>query len=116
MGVDVASFGDYFADIKQSSNTSPLTPPDSPPKPALEVEVQTPKPSKRTKKSSGPVKCLTYHDPIGGTYKKYIFSEDGQHLVGGMMIGDVGDFTKLVAITKKTVRSIVDHADVRRKS
>lgn len=111
MGVDVASFGDYFADIKQSTTTSPLTPPDSPPKPSLEVEVQTTKPSKRGKKATGPVKCLTYHDPIGGTYKKYIFSEDGQHLVGGMMIGDVGDFTKLVAITKKTVCTCYNAAD-----
>ena len=61
-----------------------------------------PKPSRmHLKAENGPIKCLTYHDPFSGTYKKYIFSADGKHLLGGMMIGDVGDFTKVVAITKK---------------
>ena len=54
-----------------------------------------------------PVKCLTYHDPFSATYKKYIFTADGQYLLGGIMIGDVGSFTKLVAITKKKVREAV---------
>lgn len=50
-----------------------------------------------------PIKCLTYHDPFSSTYKKYIFTADGQYLVGGMMIGDTGDFTKMVSIVKKKV-------------
>ena len=52
--------------------------------------------------------CLTYYDPFSATYKKYIFSQDGRYLLGGMMIGDVGDFTKLVAITKRKVRMSID--------
>ncbi|KAG6812575.1 hypothetical protein H0H93_013791, partial [Arthromyces matolae] len=32
---------------------------------------------------------------------KYIFTEDGKYLLGGMMVGDVSDFVKLVAIVKK---------------
>lgn len=39
-----------------------------------------------------PIKCLTFKDPIAGTYKKYIFSADGKFLLGGMMVGDVSDF------------------------
>lgn len=95
MGVDVASFGDHFADTRAKATA--LAPP------ALgEVSINIDRPSKaRTK--DGAVNCLTYHDPFSATYKKYIFSQDGQYLIGGMMIGDVGDFTKLVAITKKKV-------------
>ncbi|KAF8587207.1 nitrite reductase [Ramaria rubella] len=48
-----------------------------------------------------PVQCLTYKDPFATVYKKYIFTADGKHLLGGMMIGDVADFIKLVAIVKK---------------
>jgi nitrite reductase (NAD(P)H) len=95
MGVDVASFGDHFADVRD-----PPTPVASVKAGEGEVEIAKERPSKH-RKIDGPVKCLTYHDPFSATYKKYIFTEDGQYLLGGMMIGDVGDFTKLVAITKK---------------
>ena len=103
MGVDVASFGDYFADqrvpkVINIPSPDPIT--------EGEVIISTAKPSKARKADlDGPVKCLTYHDPFSATYKKYIFTEDGRYLLGGMMIGDVGDFTKLVAITKKKVGS-----------
>jgi nitrite reductase (NAD(P)H) len=102
MGVDVASFGDYFADVRTPKNVS--SPPADTAIAEGEVVIAQSKPSKHRKvELDGPVKCLTYHDPFSATYKKYIFTQDGQHLVGGMMIGDVGDFTKLVAITKKKV-------------
>jgi len=48
-----------------------------------------------------PIKCLTYKDPFSGTYKKFIYTADGKYLLGGMMVGDVSDFIKLVSITKK---------------
>ncbi|GFZ50204.1 Nitrite reductase [NAD(P)H] [Saitozyma sp. JCM 24511] len=100
MGVDVASFGDYFADVRApKSSPVPANAPD--PVAEGEVAINRTKPSRHRKLEEEPVKCLTYHDPFSATYKKYIFTEDGQHLMGGMMIGDVGDFTKLVAITKK---------------
>lgn len=85
MGVDVASFGNYFADARK-------------PTPG---EVAIHQVRRDHLLADGPIKCLTYHDPIASVYKKYLFSEDGKHLIGGMMIGDVSDFTKLVAITKK---------------
>lgn len=91
MGVDVASFGDFFAD----SRSQPL------PVVAKEVAGSVVIHKSRSLRADGDVRCLTYHDPFSATYKKYIFTRDGQHLLGGMMIGDVGDFTKLVAITKK---------------
>lgn len=92
MGVDVASFGDYFADEREQARQSAQVK-------AGEVAI-TLKPS-QLRANGGPINCLTYHDPFSATYKKYIFSADGRHLLGGMMIGDVGDFAKLVAICKK---------------
>ncbi|KAF9569383.1 nitrite reductase NiiA [Agrocybe pediades] len=83
VGVNVASFGDYFADRK----------------PMGSVGVRHGK--KSSSNSSLPVRCLTYHDPFGPVYKKYIFSGDGKYLLGGMMIGDVNDYTKLLSIVKK---------------
>ncbi|WVW80433.1 nitrite reductase [NAD(P)H], large subunit [Kwoniella bestiolae CBS 10118] len=106
MGVDVASFGDYFADIRVAQK------PKADPVADGEVAISQPKPSKHRKLAAdGPIQCLTYHDPFSATYKKYIFTEDGQHLLGGMMIGDVGDFTKLVAITKKKKKLGVPPSD-----
>ncbi|KAL7420621.1 hypothetical protein Q5752_004572 [Cryptotrichosporon argae] len=98
MGVDVASFGDYFADRRAAAPTPAPEPSHGP----ADGEVaHRPRPSKHRVAEDDAVRCLTYHDPFSATYKKYIFTADGQHLVGGMMIGDVDDFAKLVAITKK---------------
>lgn len=102
MGVDVASFGDYFADAR-APKESRLPPIDS----NGEVMIND-KPSKRALAADGLVKCLTYHDPFSATYKKYIFTNDGTRILGGMMIGDVGSFTKLVAMTKSKVSTIYE--------
>lgn len=67
---------------------------------------------KKRDNSNEPVKCLTYHDPFSSTYKKYIFTADGQYLLGGMMIGETGDFTKMVSIVKKKVCSFKHHTDI----
>ena len=85
LGVDVASFGDFFADrdgpksmpgrhLSLNGNSEPL------------------------------VKGLTYKDPFGGVYKKYLFTMDGQYLLGGMMIGDTKDYIKLNQIVKKQTK------------
>ena len=119
MGVDVASFGDYFADkrISAKSRSAELVAdskvlPSDPAQPAVEITVQgvppvsesksliPPKPARN---ADEPIKCLIYNDPFGSTYKKYIFTADGKYLLGGMMIGDNGDFVKLVSIVKKKV-------------
>jgi len=84
VGVNVASFGDYFADKKPPEN------------------VGAPRGRKSTNVPT-PIRCLTYHDPFGPVYKKYLFSGDGKYLLGGMMIGDVNDYTKLLSIVKKQV-------------
>jgi nitrite reductase (NAD(P)H) len=97
LGVEVASFGDFFADRdgpkelpakrhgtkKEGANEAKdrvknLT--DGPPPP--------------------PVKALTYKDPFQQVYKKYLFTLDGKYLLGGMMIGDTKDYVKLVPMVK----------------
>jgi nitrite reductase (NAD(P)H) len=130
MGVDVASFGNYFADkrISVKSHSAELVPdrnvlpsnPIEPAQPAVEITVQGVPPSpaseskspvstrsvippKLVRSADEPIKCLVYNDPFGSTYKKYIFTADGKYLLGGMMIGDISDFVKLVAIVKKKV-------------
>lgn len=127
MGVDVASFGDFFAD-RGATARKPLVEtvrnigkpdhpnsqtlegnhvPGEPPVPQTNVEppvkpiLNERKVKIHTPPTDEPIKCLTYKDPFGAVYKKYIFSADGKHLLGGMMVGDVSDFVKLVAIIKK---------------
>lgn len=78
LGVDVASFGEFFADR------------DGPDKqPNGDVDRAQPK-----------AKALTYKDPFGAVYKKYLFTPDGKHLLGGMMIGDTGDYVKLTQMVR----------------
>jgi nitrite reductase (NAD(P)H) len=97
LGVEVASFGDFFADrdgpkelpikrgggkkegvIESKDRVKNLT--NGPPPP--------------------PVKALTYKDPFQNVYKKYLFTMDGKYLLGGMMIGDTKDYIKLVPMVK----------------
>lgn len=83
LGVEVASFGDFFADR------------DGP-------KYLPPKVKRDLKKSGGKatVKALTYKDPFLSIYKKYIFTSDGKYLLGGMMIGDTTDYVRLVPLVK----------------
>jgi nitrite reductase (NAD(P)H) len=117
MGIDVASFGDYFADMKpidaQIEVVSHVVKIESA-QPAVQIAIGDPPVSQAStqrtssrmhkSKSEEPIKCLVYNDPFGSTYKKYIFTADGKYLLGGQMIGDVGDYVKLVSIVKKKVR------------
>lgn len=119
MGIDVASFGDYFADMKsvdaQIEVISHIAKPDRA-QPAVQIAigdafVSPGSHSSGTRaargmqksKTEGPIKSLIYNDPFGSTYKKYIFTADGKYLLGGQMIGDVGDYVKLLSIVKKKV-------------
>lgn len=97
LGVDVASFGDYFADRDG-------------PKEMLSKRMVTKKEentngkvnfnrSSKDQHSAG-VKALTYKDPFQSIYKKFIFTTDGKYLLGGMMIGDTRDYIKLVSTVK----------------
>ncbi|KAH9891345.1 nitrite reductase [Cubamyces lactineus] len=114
MGVDVASFGDYFAERR----VRPITPnrrtvkkgtlAQDPAGSGVE-EAHKPHDASSPKKrhgaaaaaAEGPVEAVTYRDPFGGVYKKYIFSADGKYLLGGMMVGDASEYAKLVAMVKK---------------
>ncbi|KAH7383586.1 nitrite reductase-like protein [Cadophora sp. MPI-SDFR-AT-0126] len=95
LGVEVASFGDFFADrdgpkhlpIRAARKKEGTQTTD-----ALKKLTDGPAPS--------PVKALTYKDPFSAVYKKYLFTLDGKYLLGGMMIGDTRDYVKLVPMVK----------------
>lgn len=84
LGIDVASFGDFFADR------------DGPNK-QFNGDVNSAQPKAR---------ALTYKDPFGAVYKKYLFTPDGKRLLGGMMIGDIGDYVKLTQMVR--TRKVLD--------
>ncbi|TKA83956.1 Nitrite reductase [NAD(P)H] [Friedmanniomyces simplex] len=98
LGVEVASFGDFFAD-RDGPKDSPATKRHGGKKEGgresndrVKGLTEGPPPS--------PVKALTYKDPFQQVYKKYLFTMDGKYLLGGMMIGDTKDYVKLVPMVK----------------
>jgi len=100
LGVEVASFGDFFAD-----RDGPKQVPTRSHAAAKREDSKQEKPEDKVKKiTSGPappaVKALTYKDPFNAVYKKYLFTPDGKYLLGGMMIGDTRDYVKLVPMVK----------------
>ncbi|KAK7407944.1 Nitrite reductase [NAD(P)H] [Neonectria punicea] len=97
LGVDVASFGDCFADTN-----GPLS---LPPKFAKTLRdgngtILTNGAAAAAAAAAASVQALTYRDPFLNVYKKYIFTKDGKYLLGGMMIGDTKDYVKLVPMVK----------------
>ncbi|KAI4694144.1 uncharacterized protein J4E84_002725 [Alternaria hordeiaustralica] len=98
LGVEVASFGDFFAD-----RDGPKNMPGRPRAEKKDANGATPR--DRVKNLTDgpappPVKALTYKDPFQQVYKKYLFTMDGKYLLGGMMIGDTKDYIKLVPMVK----------------
>jgi nitrite reductase (NAD(P)H) len=96
LGVEVASFGDFFAD-----RDGPKEPPV---RHSRKKEGEYRRDSVKNLTSGPPpppVKALTYKDPFTQVYKKYLFTLDGKYLLGGMMIGDTKDYTKLVPMVKQ---------------
>ncbi|PHH88507.1 hypothetical protein CDD83_7445 [Cordyceps sp. RAO-2017] len=88
LGVEVASFGDFFADRDGPKHL-----------PARHAKrLQNGSQVKGLAEST--VKALTYKDPFQNVYKKYIFTADGKYLLGGMMVGDTKDFVKVVPMVK----------------
>ncbi|KAI4792314.1 nitrite reductase, partial [Aureobasidium sp. EXF-8845] len=97
LGVEVASFGDFFAD-RDGPQILPVR------RGAGKKEGATDQKDQVKKLTDGPapppVKALTYKDPFTQVYKKYLFTTDGKYLLGGMMIGDTKDYVKLVPMVK----------------
>lgn len=96
LGVEVASFGDFFADRDGPKNL---------PMRKYGAKKETEGPEEKVKSITDgppppPVKALTYKDPFSSVYKKYLFTLDGKYLLGGMMIGDTKDYVKLVPMVK----------------
>ncbi|KAI5866094.1 nitrite reductase [Durotheca rogersii] len=86
LGVDVASFGDFFADRDGPSSWP--------------VRAARRKTEDQSAAGGPQVKALVYKDPFAQVYKKYLFTADGKYLLGGMMIGDTNDYIKLVPMVK----------------
>lgn len=95
LGVEVASFGDFFAD-----RDGPKYLPTRAAKKAERDQKQSSVKTLTNGLPPAPVKALTYKDPFQNVYKKYIFTMDGKYLLGGMMIGDTKDYVKLVPLVK----------------
>jgi nitrite reductase (NAD(P)H) len=97
LGVEVASFGDFFAD-RDGPKDLPTRRHGGKKEGTLDAQdkvkglTEGPPPS--------PVKALTYKDPFQQIYKKYLFTMDGKYLLGGIMIGDTKDYVKLVPMVK----------------
>ena len=104
LGVEVASFGDFFAD----KNGPQYLPPKVLAKKKKQQQQANGDSNGKTTDvkllTSGlpppEVKALTYKDPFQNVYKKYIFTMDGKYLLGGMMIGDTKDYIKLLPMVK----------------
>ena len=95
LGVEVASFGDFFADRDGPKHL--------PAREAKRQQVNGALGTMQALTDGAPppaVKALTYKDPFEAVYKKYLFTMDGKYLLGGMMIGDTKDYVKLVPIVK----------------
>jgi nitrite reductase (NAD(P)H) len=98
LGVEVASFGDFFADRDGPKNMPGRAR-------AEKKEANGATSRDRVKNLTDgpappPVKALTYKDPFQQVYKKFLFTMDGKYLLGGMMIGDTKDYIKLVPMVK----------------
>lgn len=92
LGVDVASFGDFFAD-----RDGPRFLPGGR---ASKFNGTQPAEYGNVQPNGQQVKALTYRDPFDAVYKKYLFTMDGKHILGGMMIGDTKDYLKLNQMVK----------------
>ena len=100
LGVEVASFGDFFAD-RDGPKDLPLKRHGARKEEKNGVQVHEEQVKDITDgPPPPPVKALTYKDPFQAIYKKYLFTLDGKHLLGGMMIGDTKDYVKLVPMVK----------------
>ena len=97
LGVEVASFGDFFAD-RDGPKDLPVR------RHGAKKEILEGAEDKVKRITDGPppppVKALVYKDPFSAVYKKYLFTLDGKYLLGGMMIGDTKDYVKLVPMVK----------------
>lgn len=45
-------------------------------------------------------KAITYEDPFKGTYKKLLFSLEGDKLLGGILVGDAAEYSKFSMLAK----------------
>jgi hypothetical protein len=97
LGVEVASFGDFFAD-RDGPKELPIKRGGGKKEGVIETKDRVKNLTEGP--APPPVKALTYKDPFQQVYKKFLFTMDGKYLLGGMMIGDTKDYVKLVPMVK----------------
>ncbi|KAJ4293876.1 Nitrite reductase [NAD(P)H] [Collariella sp. IMI 366227] len=125
LGVNVASFGDCFADIEgpkylpakalkalNGHGTNGVNGTNGANGNGVNGNGVNGNGVNGTKTPSYPVKALTYKDPFQNVYKKYIFTLDGKYLLGGMMIGDTCDYVKLVPLVKNQKELTIPPAEL----
>jgi NAD(P)H-dependent nitrite reductase large subunit/NAD(P)H-dependent nitrite reductase small subunit len=56
------------------------------------------------------IKSLECSDEVNGTYRRLCFSKDGSQLMGGILVGDAKDYSKLLQLSKKPDLAGNDHA------
>jgi nitrite reductase (NAD(P)H) len=78
LGVEVASFGDFFAD-RDGPKHLPGKKRDS------KSDLVKARKGSIAGSPSSLVKALTYKDPFQNVYRKYIFTQDGKYLLGGQV-------------------------------
>ncbi|KAL9640236.1 MAG: hypothetical protein Q9164_000382, partial [Protoblastenia rupestris] len=99
LGVEVASFGDFFAD-RDGPKALPMKRHNAKKDQPNGVQSQEQVKNMTDGPPPPPVKALSYKDPFQAVYKKFLFTLDGKYLLGGMMIGDTKDYVKLVPMVK----------------
>ena len=57
-------------------------------------------------------KSLVFEDPFDGVYKKILVSLDGKKLLGGMLVGDAGDYMRLLMACKSDKPLTVSPAEL----
>ena len=57
-------------------------------------------------------KSIVFEDPFDGVYKKILVSLDGKKLLGGMLVGDAGDYMRLLMACKSDKPLTVSPAEL----
>ncbi|HVH46763.1 MAG TPA: nitrite reductase large subunit NirB, partial [Labilithrix sp.] len=56
---------------------------------------------------STPTKAIVFEDQLRGIYKKLVLAEDGTQLLGGILVGEAGDWGRLTHLTRS--KTVVSH-------
>ncbi|HWA71661.1 MAG TPA: nitrite reductase large subunit NirB [Polyangiaceae bacterium] len=55
-------------------------------------------------------RVVSLFDSVAGTYKKLVVSEDGKHLLGGMLVGDASSYSELTTYVQNAI-AVPEHVE-----